>query len=98
MPETLTLTLVGFGAVNRALARLIARDEASLAEKGLVVEYHAVIARHGCWEATGAQGMSAADIGALADAVAAGSSRLDGTTAPPADVAAKTTPSIEDIR
>ena len=45
-PQRLVLTLVGFGSVNRALARLIASEEAVLRDThGLVVVYRAIIAR-----------------------------------------------------
>ena len=97
MPTTLSLTLVGFGAVNRALARLIAREyEWFLEEKGLHVCYHAIVARHGSWEAE-SEPLSAAKVGALADAVAAQEVRLDGTTPPPEGVCAHALPSTEDV-
>lgn len=71
LPQTLHLTLVGFGAVNRALVRLIAKDSARLLrEHNMVVAYSAIIARHGAWEATGpGSELSAIDAALLAEKV-----------------------------
>ena len=70
-PQVLHLTLVGFGAVNRALARLIAKDAPRLAkEHNMVVMYSAIIARHGAWEAVDSESeLSAVEVAALADQV-----------------------------
>jgi hypothetical protein len=53
-PEILVITLIGFGNVNRAFARLVAASTKRLASqpRPLLVRYHAVVARHGYWEAT----------------------------------------------
>ena len=79
--HTLNLCLVGFGSVNRALIRLIAREEAWLRqEHGLEVRVSAIIARHGAWAAGGNGGgylPPVATLAQLADLVAAGDARLD---------------------
>lgn len=96
--ETLYLTLVGFGAVNRALARLIAQEAPRLAEEhGLRVCYHAIIARHGCWVDPHSV-LTPATVSTLADAVAEGRARLDGSTDPPAGIVAGKKPSMSDVR
>lgn len=103
----LRITLIGFGAVNRAFARLLAREEQRLLdEQNLQVRYHAIIARHGSWEAAVKEGLSASQVGSLADAVASSELRLDGSNDSipphilehPADVIATRTPSEEEIR
>ena len=96
--QDVTLVLVGFGSVNRAFARLVAREAHWLAsEHRLRAVFGAVIARHGAWVADRAP-MSAAAVGSLADAVAGGSARLDGSTPPPEGVDALATPSVAAIR
>ena len=50
-PITLQLTLIGFGSVNRALARRIAsQTEVLRRTHNLIIVYRAVVARHGAWE------------------------------------------------
>ena len=97
--EAVSVILVGFGAVNRALARLIAQETERLAqEHRCCVRYHAVIARHGCWEATQSP-LLPSSVSAMADEVAQGSARLDGIKTPAPDgVVATATPSVEAIR
>lgn len=98
-PEVLQLTLIGFGAVNKALARLIhANAEMLRAKHNLVVVYRAIVARHGAWEAQPGYELDAASVAALADAVASGAAKLDGSTSPPQGVAATSKPTVSDIR
>ena len=69
-PQTLHLVLIGFGAVHKALVRLIAREERRLLEEhNLVVKYRAIVARHGAWEAAPACSLSAETVASLADLV-----------------------------
>ncbi|KOO53505.1 homoserine dehydrogenase [Chrysochromulina tobinii] len=97
-PKTVHITLIGFGSVNRALARLIAQEAARLEqEHKLRVVYHAVVARHGAWDASESP-LSAAAVATLADAVAAGCARLDGSTHVPAGVKAVSEPTQAAIR
>ena len=94
-PQRLVLTLCGFGAVNKALARLIHLEAETLrTQHGLVVVYHAIIARHGAWEAQPGHELDTATVAALADA----GTRLDGREPPPMAVRASATPSVADIR
>ena len=98
-PETLYLTLIGFGAVNKALARLIHSDADFLLKKhNLRVVYRAVVARHGAWEAEPGCELTAADVASFADQVASGAAKLDGSTPPPDGVNATPKPSVEAIR
>ena len=49
--ETLNICLVGFGSVNRALVRLVAREAEWLQKRhSLDVQVSAIVARHGAWE------------------------------------------------
>jgi homoserine dehydrogenase len=97
-PKTVHVTLIGFGSVNRALVRLIAQEAARLEqEHKLRVVYHAVVARHGAWDASESP-LSAAAVATLADAVAAGCARLDGSTHVPAGVKAVSEPTQAAIR
>lgn len=97
--ETLHVTLIGFGAVNRAFARLVAREAPALAsEHRLRIVYHAIVARHGCWESAVGAPLSAEAVGKLADEVSRGAARLDGATgAPPNGATATPKPSSAAI-
>lgn len=100
--EPLTLVLVGFGSVNRALARLVAAEATRLeSESGLIVRYHAIIARHGSWEAASGAPFDTSLIASLADAVANHSGSVDGTgagPAPPKGTTVVRAPSTQEIR
>jgi homoserine dehydrogenase len=97
--EPVTLTLIGFGSVNRTLAKMVARESETLAsDYGIVVNYHAVVARHGSWEATDeSTPLSAEVVGRLAEAVGGGKERLD-TTPPPKGVVVTAKPSVDATR
>jgi homoserine dehydrogenase len=91
-PQTLYLTLIGFGAVHKALARLIFKDrERLLREHNLEVVYRAVIARHGAWEAAPGSEMSSELVAELAN----GRTRL--CDPGPAGVSHCAAPSVQTI-
>lgn len=100
--EVLTVTLVGFGSVNRAFARLVAASEKRLATMAqpLRIRYHAVVARHGAYEAAaGSDSLSPAVVAALADKVEKGEARLDGSTGPaPENCTVTVNPSTQQTR
>ena len=77
--ELLNICLVGFGSVNRALVRLVAREAEWLQKHhSLDVRVSAIIARHGAWEPRSGDFLpSVAVLARLADMVAAGEARLD---------------------
>jgi len=98
--EVLTLTLVGFGSVNRALARLVHASEESLSRPpfNLKVRYHAIIARHGSWEALTTSALRPATVARIADEIEAGVAKLDGSTPVAHNCRARPKPSIEEVR
>ena len=100
--EVLTVTLIGFGSVNRAFARLVAASEKQLATMAqpLRIRYHAVVARHGAYEAAvGSDSLSPAVVAALADMVEKGEARLDGSTGTaPKDCTVIVNPSTQQTR
>ena len=77
--ETLNICLVGFGSVNRALVRLVAREAEWLRKHhSLDVKFSAIVARHGAWEPRSDDYLPpVAVLARLADMVAAGEARLD---------------------
>ena len=77
--ETLNICLVGFGSVNRALVRLVAREAEWLQKHhSLDVQVSAIVARHGAWEPRSGDYLPpVAVLARLADMVAAGEARLD---------------------
>ena len=77
--ETLNICLVGFGSVNRALVRLVAREALWLRQHhSLDVQFSAIVARHGAWEPRSGDYLPpVAVLARLADMVAAGEARLD---------------------
>ena len=77
--ETLNICLVGFGSVNRALVRLVAREAEWLQKHhSLEVQFSAIVARHGAWEPRSGDYLPpVAVLARLADMVAAGEARLD---------------------
>lgn len=77
--EILNICLVGFGSVNRALVRLVAREAEWLRKHhSLDVRFSAIVARHGAWEPRSGDFLpSVAVLARLADMVAAGEARLD---------------------
>ena len=77
--ELLNICLVGFGSVNRALVRLVAREAEWLQKHhSLDVRVSAIVARHGAWEPRSGDFLpSVAVLARLADMVAAGEARLD---------------------
>ena len=92
--KPIILTLIGFGSVNRALAKLIASKADFLKRRGYVVKYRAIVARHGSWEAQPGCELDASIAAALVDSKA----RLDGSTPPPPGVTEIMTPSVQAIR
>ena len=77
--ETLNICLVGFGSVNRAFVRLVAREAEWLRQHhSLDVRFSAIVARHGAWEPRSGDYLPpVAVLARLADMVAAGKARLD---------------------
>lgn len=99
--ETLTITLIGFGSVNRTFAKLIAREASWLAAKHrLRVVYHAILARHGAWEAIHTTPLSCEAVSRLAEDIDRGHARLDGSRGDPPlmGVTVHKTPSTETVR
>lgn len=80
--ETLNICLVGFGSVNRALVRLVAREAEWLQKHhSLKVQFSAIVARHGAWEPRSGDYLPpVAVLARLADMVAAGEARLDASS------------------
>ena len=77
--DILNICLVGFGSVNRALVRLVAREAEWLRKHhSLDVRFSAIVARHGAWEPRSGDYLPpVAVLARLADMVAAGEARLD---------------------
>jgi len=98
MAEELSLVLVGFGSVNRAFCRLLARDAQCLEQGlGLHIRIRAIVARHGAWEADTTFPPEVA--AKLADSVASGLARLDDSSSVPIEgITVFVTPTAETIQ